>query len=96
MQRRTVIGFAIGVGAVGAALLSRRRLATPAPAPATQQWPFDQHELRALMDRVITTQRAYIQTVDTAPQRARAQAFLDYYEQRRAAAPRVVSVDFCK
>jgi hypothetical protein len=71
------------LGAVAFALARRGGQASDAEQPV--QWPFDSGELSDLTDRVIAEQRELVADAPTPAARERAQAFLDYYEQRRAA-----------
>ncbi len=93
MRRGYVIGLLIAIGATGAAVLGRRRIAGAlgrgAGSPAADgqvQWPFDQNELRTLMERVIDHQREIVAGAENPDARGRAEKFLEYYEGRRAAA----------
>lgn len=87
MFRRMFAGL-IAVAALAAggwALLRQRGTGRPGADDAVQ-WPFDKHELRALMSRVVNEQRELISTMENAAGRVRAQSFLEYYERRRQAA----------
>ena len=86
MKRNLLIGLGIVGGVAGALALGRRLTAGGGEtAPGEVQWPFDRAELRTLMDRVVEDQRATVGRIEDAEERARAQAFLEYYEGRRAA-----------
>lgn len=94
MRRGYLIGLVVAAGVAGAVFAGRRQLgaalglASEAPtAPQEVQWPFDRTELRLLMDRVVEGQRALVDQIERPEDRARAQAFLDYYLRRRAAVP---------
>jgi hypothetical protein len=91
MTRGRLIGLVILAGAVIGLALGRRQLGTivgrltgKEAQPTERQWDFDQDELRGLMDRVLDEQRQRVSQLE-GPQRERAQAFLEYYERRRAA-----------
>ena len=93
MLRRLFAILALGAAAAVAALAWRpevraalARLAGQEDAPTAQQWPFDQGELRTLMDRVVAGQRDIVAQTESASERVRAEAFRRYYEGRRAAA----------
>ena len=92
MKRGYVVGLAVAAGVTGAAVLGRDRIGSAlglgvgaAAEPQAQQWPFDAGELRGLMDRVLDRQRAIVAGGESPAQRERAEAFLKYYEGRRAA-----------
>ena len=76
------VGLALGRHQLGALV---GRLTGKEELPTERQWDFDRDELRGLMDRVLDEQRERVSQLD-GPQRERAQAFLEYYERRRAAA----------
>jgi hypothetical protein len=91
MKRRLIIALGLALAA-GILLISRRQtgraLARLGRQPARmgpRQWDLDRAALRALMDRVVAEQRRRVGEHEAIPDRARAQAFLDYYERRRAA-----------
>ena len=91
MKRRLILVLGLALAA-GIALISRRqtgwafaRLGRQPTRPGPRQWDLDRAELRALMDRVVAEQRRRVGELEAIPNRARAQAFLDYYERRRAA-----------
>ena len=93
MTRGRVLWLLLVAGAAAGLFLGRRqlgealgRLTGRDEEPPARQWPFERDELHGLMDRVIAEQRERVSQIEEAPQRARAQAFLDYYERRRAAA----------
>jgi len=93
MKRGYVVGLAVAAGVTGAAVLGRDRIgsalglgAGAAAAPQAQQWPFEGGELRGLMDRVVDNQRAIVAGAEGPGRRERAEAFLRYYQGRRAAA----------
>jgi hypothetical protein len=67
-------------------LLRSRRGREPEGIPLEIQWPFDQIELRNLMDDVIQDQRNRINQMTDPAARHRAAGFLQYYQDRRAAA----------
>lgn len=77
----TVTGLA-GLLALGWWLLRRGE---ESELPDEVQWPFDRTELRTLMDQVIADQREAIEKITDAAERVRAESFLKYYEDRRAA-----------
>jgi hypothetical protein len=87
MSRRILVGLVAvgGLVAAGWALLSRRGANSVSDGTAVQ-WPFDPAELSALMSRVISEQRARVNSINDPAARARALSFLEYYERRRQAA----------
>lgn len=87
MIRRIVVGLLAiaGLGAAGWALVQHRGSGRLGAQDAVQ-WPFETHELRTLMARVVAEQRERIGAIDDMAGRARAQSFLEYYERRRQAA----------
>jgi hypothetical protein len=89
VRHRLVIG--ITVGALMAALvvvcwkrIGRRR--SGILVDSLRQWPFDRDELHARMDSVIQQQHEIIGQLENDAARERAEAFLRYYQHRRAAA----------
>ena len=91
MTRGRLIGVILLAGAAIGLALGRRqigalvgRITGKEELPTERQWDFDREELRGLMDRVLDEQRERVSQLE-GPQRERAQAFLEYYERRRAA-----------
>ena len=91
MTRGKLIGVILLAGAAIGLALGRRQLGTivgritgKEELPTERQWDFDRDELRGLMDRVLDEQRERVSQLE-GPPRERAQAFLEYYERRRAA-----------
>ncbi|MEX1158098.1 MAG: hypothetical protein WEC79_04130 [Thermomicrobiales bacterium] len=87
MFRRILVGMVAigGLVAAGLALLSRRG-ARSVSASTAVQWPFDAGELSTLMSRVVSEQRARVNSIADPAARERARSFLEYYERRRRAA----------
>ena len=85
MIRRMMIGIVSLLALAAGVTMLKRRGGSQFGEHDAVQWPFDQAELRALMDRVIAEQRDRVSAIDDMAGRDRAQAFLDYYERRRRA-----------
>lgn len=90
MQRKYWLGLGLIAGGLGATVLGRQLigLTGASAAPTAKQWPFDPGELRGLMDRTLSEQQEIIAAAGGPAERARAEAFQDYYEQRRRAIQR--------
>lgn len=92
MKRKYLVWLGLLAGGLGAVIVGGRRLAPMLgkltkgdTAPVAQQWPFDQNELRGLMDQALDTQRSIVAEATTPEDRARADAFGAYYQRRREA-----------
>ncbi|MDQ4045284.1 MAG: hypothetical protein M3173_07540 [Chloroflexota bacterium] len=86
MSRQVIVGLITAILIVVAVVASKMIRRSPADQePEPVQWPFEHDELAQLMDRVVESQDQIIQEAPDPESRARARAFRDYYERRRAA-----------